>query len=99
MHFIGTQKDRIKNYVTDLDRRLTIDQHIKMGGVAGNKKPLITKRLGSDVVNASMNFLRDYEYEKQFFIKEAHVGIAPQVPGLIISTASDGFNLWKPCNL
>jgi hypothetical protein len=60
MHFIGTQKDRIKNYVTDLDRRLTIDQHIKMGGVAGNKKPLITKRLGSDVVNASMNFLRDY---------------------------------------
>lgn len=84
MHFIGNQKERIKNYVTDLDRRLTIDQHIQMGGVAGNKKPLITKRLGSDVVNASMNFLRDYEYEKQFFIKEAYVGIAPQVPGLIM---------------
>ncbi len=84
MHFIGLQKERIKNFVTDLDRRLTIDQRIMMGGVSGNKKPLLTKRLGLDVINASMNFLRDYEYEKQNFIKEAYVGLAPQIPGLIM---------------
>lgn len=81
--FLSSQKEKIKNYVSDLDRRLTIDHHILAKGSSSNKKPLLTKRIGLDVLNASMNFLRDYEYEGQKFVKEAYVSIAPQVPGLI----------------
>lgn len=81
--FLSSQKEKIKNYVSDLDRRLTIDYNILAKGSSYTKKPLLTKRIGLDVLNASMNFLRDYEYDGQNFIKEAYVSIAPQVPGFI----------------
>lgn len=81
--FIANQKERVKNYVADLDRRLSIDYNILANGSNYPRKPIVTKRLGLDVVNATMNFLRDYEYDGQHYIKEAHVSIAPQIPGII----------------
>lgn len=81
--FISDQKEKIKNFVSDLDRRLTIDQNILAKGSYLKTKPLITKRIGLDVLNASMNYLRDYEYDGQYYVKDAYISIAPQVPGLI----------------
>ena len=81
--FIASEKERIKNYVSDLDRRLSIDYNILAKGSYLKKKPMVTKRVGLDVLNSSMNFLRDYEYDGQHYVKEAYISIAPQVPGLI----------------
>jgi hypothetical protein len=81
--FIADQKEKIKNFVSDLDRRLTIDYNILAKGSIYSTRPLVTKRIGLDVLNAAMNYARDYEYDGQYFVKEAYVSIAPQVPGLI----------------
>jgi hypothetical protein len=81
--FISEQKERIKNFVSELDRKLTIDANILARGSKLPTRPLVTKRIGQDLINSGMNFVRDIEYDGQYFIKDTYIGLAPQLPGII----------------
>jgi hypothetical protein len=85
INFIESQKDRVKTFITDLDRRLTIDRILRNGGDPSNKsKPIVTKRIGQDALNAGMNFVRDIEVDGQYYVKDAHLILAPHIPGMIM---------------
>lgn len=75
---------RIRTFVSNLDRRLTIDDQILSGGVANSrKKPLVRKLISQDLLNSGANFLIDLELEggHQLFT-EAQLWLLPQTPGV-----------------
>ncbi len=76
----------LRNYVYDLDRRLSLDKNILLGGdKTSEKKPLITKLISQDLLNKGMNFLVDIELQggNQLFT-EAQAWLMPQLPGIAL---------------
>ncbi len=83
--FLEEEKEIINTFVVDMDRRLVADSKIKAGGSKSNRSlPLVEMWIGQDVLNGSMNFVRDYEFEKQNFIKDAKLVLLPQNRGIVL---------------
>lgn len=75
----------LRNFVSDLDRRLTIDRKIKAGGSNDpNKKPLVTKLVSQNLLNKGMNFLIDLEVDGNQLFTEAEFWLLPQLPGITL---------------
>jgi len=84
IELIDQKKNLIRNYVSHLDRRLSIDYNILQSGSRSNKsRPLITKRISQDALDAGFNFLKDLDYEGYRYMKESKLFIAPNLPGVI----------------
>lgn len=86
LEYISHVKNRIRNYVAELDRRLTIQENILAGGSHSNKSgPLVTQLVSENLINGSMNFLIDYEYDKIHFVKEIQMFLDPKTPGVYLT--------------
>lgn len=84
IQYIANKKNKIKNFVSHLDRRLSIDFNIlSQGSTTNRSKPLLVKRISQDALNGGFNFLRDLDYEGYKYLKDAQLIIAPQLPGVI----------------
>jgi hypothetical protein len=84
IQLLNYKKNQIRNYVSHLDRRLSIDYNILHSGSRTNKtRPLLTKRISQDAINAGFNFLKDLDYEGYRYMKESYLMIAPNLPGVI----------------
>lgn len=84
IRYIDHKKNQIRNYITHLDRRLSIDYNILSKGSLTNKsRPLLIKRISQDALNGGFNFLRDLDYEGYKYLSDAQLIIAPQLPGVI----------------
>lgn len=84
IQYIDQKKNKIRNFITHLDRRLSIDYNILSKGSLTNKsRPLLIKRISQDALNGGFNFLRDLDYEGYKYFKDTQLIIAPQLPGVI----------------
>lgn len=84
IQFIDNKKNRIRNFVSHLDRRLSIDYNIlSKGSLSNRNRPLLVKRISQDALNGGFNFLRDLDYEGYKYMKDSQLIIAPQLPGVI----------------
>lgn len=84
IQLLNYKKNQVRNYVSNLDRRLSIDYNILQSGSRSNKsRPLLTKRVSQDAINAGFNFLKDLDYEGYRYMKESYLMIAPNLPGVI----------------
>lgn len=85
LNFIENEKGRARFFMTDLDRRLSIDNTIRNDADLKNKNlPILTKKISQDLLNSSMNFIRDTEDNGQYYVKEANFILAPNLPGIIL---------------
>jgi len=78
-------KARARAFYADLDRRLTIDAlALQQSDPANTGRPLLTQRIGQDLLSGAMNYVRDIEADGQYWVKEAHAILAPHIPGVIL---------------
>lgn len=83
IQFSEYSKNKMRNFISVLDRRLTIDRNIQEGGLQNsNKKPLITKLVSQNLLNKGMNFLTDLEIDGNQLFTEAEFWLMPQLPGI-----------------
>lgn len=84
-NYIDIQKARARFFITDLSRRLSIDEATLSDADEKSKGlPIVTERISQELLNSSMNFLRDIENDGQFYIKEAKFILAPHIPGIVL---------------
>ena len=75
-------KVQLRNYISDLDRRLSIDYNILLGGKKDSLNgPIITKLLSENALNRGLNYLIDTEIENRQLLTSAQIFIQPQLPG------------------
>lgn len=85
LSFLDTEETRARALFADLLRRINIDDLTLRSSDPQNKKlPILTKRIGQDALMSAMNYVRDIETDGQYYVKDAALILAPQIPGLII---------------
>ena len=81
LQYLERGKSRIRNFIVDLERKLSIEQQLASGADASSKgRPFLVKKISQDMLAAGMNFLKD----GTSWIKESTVAPAPHMPGLIL---------------
>lgn len=79
------EKERVISFLTDLKRRVSVEQQMVLGDTTNKNKPFLQKRLSQRAVNHAVRFFRDIEIdEHQKLFDELNVIIAPHLPGLIV---------------
>ena len=82
--FVKEAYEHVVSAMTEVKRRNFITSSLQNGGVAGNGKPFLEKRISQDALNQAVRFFRDVDFEGEKLFTDIHLVIAPQVPGLVI---------------
>ncbi len=83
--FDKAAKSSIRNFVAELDRKLSIDYNILSGGQKGSKKlPLLTKRISQNLLNRGLNYLVDIDLEGEKLFEEFNMWLQPQKGGFVL---------------
>lgn len=82
--FVKEAYEHVVSAMTEIKRRNLITMSLQNGGVAGNDKPFLEKRISQDALNQAVRFFRDVDFEGEKLFSDIHLVIAPQVPGLVI---------------
>ncbi len=78
-------KEKIVLIVLDIKRRIAIKNKILAeADLLNEKMPFLTQKISQNLINGTMNYLRDIEVDGQLFIKDAVVVLAPHIPGMIL---------------
>lgn len=78
-------KSHIRNYVSELDRRLSVDHNMLAGGNPKSaNRPLVTKLISESFLNKAINFVTDVKFENTQIMSEASIHLLPKHPGLIL---------------
>lgn len=83
-HFFKELREQANSSLIEIKQRYVLETQMYDGGIAGNGKPLATKRLSQNAINQFTNFFRDFEFDGEQLFSKLNVVLAPHLPGVVI---------------
>lgn len=85
IEYVDHVKNTLRNFISDLDRRMSVEQNILAGGNSYSQDgPIVTKLVSQQLMNGTFNYLIDTSYENVHIIKEAQIWFRPELPGVTL---------------
>ena len=74
---LNAMRNKLRLFVSNLDRKMSIDEQIIAGGVISNAKPIMTELISQHLLNSGINTMIDTEVEGVQFLDEIQLWLLP----------------------